>query len=837
MEFNVFGMSCAACSARVEKAVSSLEDVSECSVSLLTNSMHVEGNAEPKKIIEAVEKAGYNATEKNGSTVKNNPASKEIGISTEIKSFKARLTASVTILVFLMYVSMGHVMWGAPLPHFLSSNPVSIGITELLLSSAVMIINQRFFINGVKGALNLAPNMDTLVALGSASAFLYSVYALFMMSDAQLAGNTLEAHKYLHELYFEAAAMILALITVGKALEARAKGKTADALSSLMALAPDKATVLRDGKEIVISADEINVGDIFILKPGDRAAADGVVIEGTSSVDESALTGESVPVDKEVGDRVSAATVNCFGYLKCRTVKVGEDTTLSQIIKTVSDAQATKAPIAKLADKVSGIFVPTILGISVVVFIIWLLFDKGIGFAVARAVSVLVISCPCALGLATPVAIMVGSGLGARHGVLFKNATALEQTGRAKTVVLDKTGTITQGKPKVTDVFPFAGYTETELLSFAYALEKYSGHPLATAVTEYSESRAETDIAVSEFSTENGKGVCANVEFKEKSDKGYAGNIAYISSVAEASEAIKKQLEELSAQGKTPMLFAFSGEIIGIIAVADVVKEDSKSAVAELKAMGIEVVMLTGDNERTAKAIAENVGIERVVADVLPDEKMGVIEGLKKETNERIIMIGDGINDAPALVAADVGIAIGAGTDVAIDSADAVLVKSSLADAVKAVKIGRATLKNIRENLFWAFFYNIIGIPIAAGVFVYFGLTLNPMIGALAMSLSSFCVVTNALRLNFTKLSSEDLSKIKTKATEKEKKEMETLIKVEGMMCKHCENRVKSCLEAIDGVTEAEVSCEKGEALVKHSVDIPFETFKNAVTSQGYEVK
>lgn len=836
MEFKVTGMSCAACSSRVEKAVSGLDGVTVCSVNLLTASMKVEGTVSPESVIAAVEAAGYGASEK-GKT--NAPASGEIGINKETSTLRARLISSVIILIALMYVAMGHSMWGFPLPKNLADNPISLGLVQMILSATVMVINGKFFVNGFKGVIHGAPNMDTLVALGSASAFIYSVYALFVISDATLKGDMTVAHAYLHDLYFEAAAMILALITVGKTLESRAKGKTADALKSLMELSPKTATVIRDGKETEIPADEVAVGDIFLIRPGDRVPVDGIVIEGISSLDESALTGESIPVDKSENARVSAATVNLTGFLKCKATQVGNDTTLSQIIQMVSDAQTTKAPIARLADKVSGIFVPAVLGIALVTLTVWLILGATLGFAVARAVSVLVISCPCALGLATPVAIMVGSGVGAKNGILFKNATALEQIGKARVVVLDKTGTITLGKPTVTDVLPIAGYTEREILTLAYALEGKSEHPLARAIVNRAEKDGIPLIATENFASVSGKGVTARLDFGGKIGIAYAGNEAYISENTRLDADTEKTVEKLALEGKTPMLFAFAGEMIGIIAVADTIKNDSREAISLLNKMGIKTVMLTGDNSRTANAIASQVGIDEVVSGVLPDGKLSTVENLKSG-GDTVIMVGDGINDAPALASADVGIAIGAGTDVAVNSADVVLVKSGLTDVVNAIRIGRGTLAGIRENLFWAFIYNVIGIPIAAGVFYTFGLLLNPMLGALAMSLSSFCVVMNALRLNFIKLARTNAPATdgnEKMNDEKEEKDMETVMIIEGMMCPHCEGRVKKCLEAIEGVKEAVVSHEKGEALIKHTVEIPFETFKAAVEAQGYDVK
>lgn len=828
-------MSCAACSARVEKAVSAVTGVTECAVNLLTNSMKVEGDVQSADIVAAVERAGYGAAEKGFNSDTSAPASEQTGAKRNADKLKIRLISSVAVLILLMYVSMGHSMLGLPLPSFVERNPVANGLIQLLLSALVMVINQKFFISGIKGLIKRAPNMDTLVALGSFSAFAYSVYALFLMSDAQSKGQLDLAHRYLHEFYFEAAAMILALITVGKMLEAVAKGKTTDALKSLMELSPKTATVIRDGSEVVIPASEVRIGDVFVLRPGDSVAVDGIVLEGESAVNEAALTGESIPVDKKTGDRVSAATVNQSGYLKCEATRVGEDTTLAQIIKMVSDAQATKAPIAKIADKVSGIFVPFVLGVAIITLAVWLVTGATLGFAVARAVSVLVISCPCALGLATPVAIMVGSGLGARNGVLFKTAVSLEKTGKIKTVALDKTGTVTVGEPQVTDVIAVSGNTEA-LIKLAASLESKSEHPLAKAIAKYADENGIEVCEVSGFEAVSGNGVRASLTFEGKSGAGYGGKAEYISKDASVSAEFTDKADALAKEGKTPMFFSFAGELVGMIAVADTVKPDSAEAINELKEMGINTVMLTGDNSITANAVAEVVGIDRVVAGVLPDGKLKVIEELKQSGG--VIMIGDGINDAPALAAADIGIAIGAGTDVAIESADVVLVKSSLTDAVKAIKISKRTLLNIKENLFWAFFYNVIGIPIAAGVwYTALGLTLNPMLGAAAMSLSSFCVVMNALRLNFVKFNKKKITEENEMLFGKKNDGLQTELKVEGMMCPHCEGRVKKCLEEIEGVTEAVVSHKKGNAIVKMSAPVDTETLKNAVEAQGYKVR
>lgn len=829
-QFDVTGMSCAACSARVEKAVSAVEGVSACSVNLLTNSMGVEGSADVGTVIAAVEAAGYGASVKGAA--KSSDTGEDALKDRETPVLKRRLFTSLGFLIVLMYISMGHSMWGWPLPKALSANPVALGLSELLLTAIVMVINQKFFISGFKGLIHRTPNMDTLVALGAGAAFVYSTYALYAMSAAQAAGDLAGAMSWMHEFYFESAAMILTLITVGKMLEARSKGKTTDAIKGLMKMAPKTATIEVDGQERTVPTEQVKKGDIFIARPGENIPVDGVVLSGVSAVDESALTGESIPVEKAEGDSVSAATVNQTGFIRCEASRVGEDTTLSQIIKMVSDAAATKAPIAKVADKVSGVFVPVVISIALITALVWLLLGRGVGFALARGISVLVISCPCALGLATPVAIMVGSGVGAKHGVLFKTATALEETGRAAVVALDKTGTITAGTPKVTDVIP-SGMSEDELLRLAAALEHRSEHPLAKAVLDYA---AEKGVGVGE--TENfqaipGKGLSADIGGVTVC----GGNDAYIGSLAAIDAAAARKGEELAAQGKTPLYFAAGGKFAGMIAVADVIKPDSAKAVEELKGMGLKVVMLTGDNQRTAAAIGAQAGVDEVIAGVLPDGKESVIRRLKEQG--KVLMVGDGINDAPALTRADVGIAIGAGADIAIDAADVVLINGSLLDAAAAIRLSRATLRNIHENLFWAFFYNTIGIPIAAGAFVWAGLTLNPMLGAAAMSLSSFCVVTNALRLNLVNI--RDASKDRAKKPhaaqnnkESEEKKMTKTMKIEGMMCSHCEARVKKALEALDGVESAEVSHVSGTAVVTGNVDS--EKLKAAVEAQDYKV-
>lgn len=831
-QYNVTGMSCAACSARVEKAVSKVPGVTSCSVSLLTNSMGVEGTASDKAIISAVQKAGYGASKKGGSKAAES-ADESALRDTETPKLKKRLFWSVGFLIILMYFSMGHMMWGWPLPSFYNSNHVAMGLTQLLLTVIIMVINQKFFISGFKSLWHRAPNMDTLVALGSTAAFVYSTYALFMMTDAQTRGDMQAVSTYMMDLYFESAAMILTLITVGKTLEARSKGKTTDALKSLMKLAPKSAVILKDGEEKTVPIDTVQKDDIFLVRPGESIPADGVIIEGESAVDESALTGESIPVDKTAGDKVSAATVNRSGFLKCRAIHVGEDTTLSQIIKMVSDAAATKAPIAKIADKVSGIFVPAVIIIAVITTVIWLLLGHGVGYSLARGISVLVISCPCALGLATPVAIMVGSGLGAKNGILFKTAASLEETGRIQIVALDKTGTITKGEPRVTDIIPNGETTENELLKAAASLEKKSEHPLAKAVISYAESKSIICDDVSVFKALPGNGLSGTVNGKDI----FAGNLNFIKTKTEISPGIKEIAERLSGDGKTPLFFALDGKLLGIIAVADVIKGDSPKAVKELRNMGIRVVMLTGDNERTANAIGKSAGVDEVIAGVLPSGKEEAIKKLKKLG--KVAMVGDGINDAPALTRADIGLAIGAGTDVAIDAADVVLMKSRLSDVPAAIRLSRATLRNIHENLFWAFFYNTIGIPIAAGVFIPLGLTLNPMLGAAAMSLSSFCVVTNALRLNLFKLrdaSHDHKIKKHLKNVTEESKAMEKTIKIEGMMCGHCEAAVKKALEELPEVESAEVSHVSGTAKVTLKGEIGNDVLKKAVEDKDYKV-
>ncbi len=833
-QYNVTGMSCAACSARVEKAVSKVPGVSSCSVSLLTNSMGVEGTASPEAIEQAVRDAGYGASRKGNERKESSSRSEaeEALTDRETPILKKRLTASIGFLAVLMYISMGHSMWGWPVPQALAENPMAIGLLQLLLAGIVMVINQKFFIHGYRSLFHGAPNMDTLVALGSSAAFVYSTYALFAMTGAYTAGDTAAAEHYLHEFYFESAAMILTLITVGKMLEARSKGKTTDALKGLMKLAPKTATVVRDGAEVTVPVEQVRMEDVFLVRPGEQIPVDGVVLEGHSAVNESALTGESVPVDKEEGSTVSAATMNRSGFLKCRATRVGQDTTLSQIIQMVSDAAATKAPIAKIADKVSGIFVPTVIAIAAVTTMVWLFAGEEIGFALARGISVLVISCPCALGLATPVAIMVGNGVGAKNGIMFKTAVSLEETGKVQIVALDKTGTITKGEPQVTELLVEDGCTEEMLLSYAGALEKKSEHPLAKAVLSYIEGKEIKEIEVKEFEALPGNGLTG------KSEDGmlFGGNADFIGTKTTLSEKMQKAAQELAQQGKTPLFFALDHRLLGVIAVADVIKEDSAEAVRQLQHMGIRVVMLTGDNERTAKAIGVQAGVDAVIADVLPDGKERVIRDLKKQG--KVAMVGDGINDAPALTQADMGIAIGAGTDIAIDAADVVLMKNSLMDVPAAIRLSRAALKNIRENLFWAFFYNSIGIPLAAGVFIpLFQLKLNPMFGAAAMSLSSFCVVTNALRLNLIKIyDSRKDKKRRTHNKNREEKKMTKTMKIEGMMCGHCEARVKKTLEAVSGVESAEVSHVEGTAVVTLNAPVADETLKQAVEAQDYSV-
>ena len=836
-QYTVTGMSCAACSTRVEKAVSKVPGVTSCSVSLLTNSMGVEGTASPEAIVKAVEDAGYGASKKGAEkTASASAADAEDALKDrETPALKRRLIASLVFLVVLMYISMGHMMWGWPLPAALAENHVAMGLTQLLLTVAVMVINQKFFISGFKGLIHGAPNMDTLVALGSGASFVYSTYALFAMTDAQLRGDTAGVMQYMHEFYFESAAMILTLITVGKMLEARSKGRTTDALKGLMKLAPKTAVLLRGGAEVTVPIAEVRKGDVFVVRPGENIPVDGVVLEGSSAVNESVLTGESIPVDKAAGDAVSAATMNQSGFLRCEATRVGEDTTLSQIIRMVSDAAATKAPIAKVADKVSGVFVPIVIAIAVVAIIVWMLAGQTFGYALARGISVLVISCPCALGLATPVAIMVGSGMGAKNGILFKTAVSLEETGKVQIVALDKTGTITSGEPRVTDILPAEGVTEAELLAAAAALEKKSEHPLARAILQLAGERSMEIAEVEGFEAKPGSGLVATLA----GDALAGGNLKFISAQAAVPAALRTAAETLAEAGKTPLFFSRAGRLIGIIAVADVIKPDSPAAVRELQNMGIRVVMLTGDNARTAKAIGREAGVDEVIAGVLPEGKESVIRELK--TQGKVMMVGDGINDAPALTRADIGAAIGAGTDIAIDAADVVLMKSRLSDVPAAIRLSRATLRNIHENLFWAFFYNVIGIPLAAGVWIpLFGWQLNPMFGAAAMSLSSVCVVTNALRLNFFNIrSAKRDKKIKTVEVKIEAKEtatMEKTMKIEGMMCAHCEARVKKCLEALPQVDEAVVSHEQGTAVLKLNADVSDDVLKKAVEDQGYEV-
>ena len=884
-QYTVTGMSCAACSSRVEKAVSKVPGVTACSVSLLTNSMGVEGDVPPETVIHAVEDAGYGASLKGQGTAAQAQSASEAEDALkdrETPVLKHRLIASLGFLAVLMYMSMGHMMWGWPLPHFMDGNHVAMGLLQLLLAGIIMVINQKFFISGFKGLLHRALNMDTLVALGSGASFIYSTYALFAMTDAQLKGNDTAVMSYMHEFYFESAAMILALITVGKMLEARSKGKTTDALKGLMKLAPKTAVIIRDGVETKVPIEEVKKGDVFVVRPGENIPVDGVVLEGTSAVNEAALTGESIPVDKAQGDPVSAATVNQSGYLRCEATRVGEDTSLSQIIRMVSDAAATKAPIAKIADRVSGVFVPAVITIAVVTTIIWLLAGQTFGFALARGISVLVISCPCALGLATPVAIMVGNGMGAKNGILFKTAVSLEETGKMDIVALDKTGTITSGEPRVTDVIPSGGVTEKELVSLALSLEKKSEHPLAKAVLLYAKEQQIDAPEAADFQALPGNGLSGTLEGASLA----GGSFSYISGHTTVSAQEQASFERLASEGKTPLCFMKNGRLAGMIAVADVIKEDSPQAVKELQNMGIRVVMLTGDNERTARAIGAQAGVDEVIAGVLPDGKESVIRSLKEQG--KVAMVGDGINDAPALTRADIGIAIGAGTDIAIDAADVVLMKSRLSDVPAAIRLSRATLRNIHENLFWAFFYNVVGIPLAAGLwYPIFGWKLNPMFGAAAMSLSSFCVVTNALRLNLFKMhdaskdhpmrkraekaankggdkaenagavrmEAEDTRSIgqtangnETVSKEMQKSEnqknhinmegitMTKTMNIEGMMCGHCEARVKKALEALAGVESAEVSHEKGTAVVSMSADVADDTLKEAVEAQDYKV-
>ena len=853
-QYNVTGMSCAACSARVEKAVKKVPGVTSCSVSLLTNSMGVEGTASPAAILSAVQEAGYGASPKNASASKTSDASADLDAlaDRETPKLKRRLIASLGFLLVLMYFSMGHMMWGWPLPHWFDGNHVAMGLVQLLLAGIVMVINQKFFINGFKGLIHGAPNMDTLVALGSMASFVWSTYALFAMTRAQVDGNDELVMHYMMEFYFESAAMILTLITVGKMLEARSKGKTTDALKSLMKLAPKTATLVRDGAEVTVAITDVQKGDVFVVRPGENIPVDGVVLEGTSAVNESALTGESIPVDKAVGDKVSAATTNQSGFLRCEATRVGEDTTLAQIIKMVSDAAATKAPIAKIADTVSGFFVPAVISIAVVTTIVWLLLGHELGYALARGISVLVISCPCALGLATPVAIMVGNGLGAKNGILFKTAASLEAAGRTQIVALDKTGTITSGEPRVTDILPAGGVSESELLTLAASLEQKSEHPLAKAVLAYAETETIACPDVTDFAALPGNGLAARLDGMEI----YGGNAEFIAAKASVPAELQAEAARLAAEGKTPLFFGGAGRLMGVIAVADTLKEDSPRAIRELQNMGIRVVMLTGDNQRTADAIGRQAGVDEVIAGVLPDGKEAVIRRLQE--SGKVAMVGDGINDAPALTRADTGIAIGAGTDVAIDAADVVLMNSRLSDVPAAIRLSRATLRNIHENLFWAFIYNIIGIPLAAGVFIPFGLTLNPMFGAAAMSLSSFCVVSNALRLNLFDLHStkhdrkpksaalpaapvqpaaaENTAEPVSAPVVKEDNAMKKTLHVEGMMCGHCEARVKKALEALPAVDEAVVSHEAGTAIVTLNAEVSDADLKKAVEDQDYKV-
>lgn len=827
-QFNVTGMSCAACSARVEKAVSKVDGVSSCSVSLLTNSMGVEGTAKADDIIKAVEDAGYGASLKNDREKSAKSVDSDALKDTETPKIKKRLIASIIFLAVLMYISMGHMMWNFPLPSFLADNHIAMGLVQLLLTGIIMVINQHFFISGFKGIIHRSPNMDTLVALGSGAAFIYSTYALFAMTNAQLNGDMQAVMGYMHEFYFESAAMILTLITVGKMLEAHSKGKTTDALKGLMNLAPKTAVIVKDGVETEVSIDSVQKDDIFVVRPGESIPVDGIILEGSSAVNESALTGESIPTDKNVGDKVSAATINQSGFIRCKAERVGEDTTLSQIIRMVSDAAATKAPIAKIADKVSGIFVPVVIIIAIITAVIWLLIGDPFGSALQRAISVLVISCPCALGLATPVAIMVGNGVGARNGILFKTAVSLETSGNINIVALDKTGTITSGEPKVTDIVTSDGISEAELLQTAVTLECKSEHPLAKAIIGKAEEMQITRQEISNFQILAGNGLSGTLENTLVA----GGNLNFISSRAEIVSEIKAKAEQLAENGKTPLFFSKGNKLLGIIAVADVIKEDSPRAIKELRDMGIKVVMLTGDNVKTADAIGKQAGVDEVIAGVLPDGKEKVIQKLK--TQGKVAMVGDGINDAPALTSADAGIAIGAGTDIAIDAADIVLMKSRLSDVPAAIRLGRSTLRNIHENLFWAFIYNIIGIPLAAGLFIpIFGWGLNPMFGAAAMSLSSFCVVTNALRLNFVKIHSAKRDK---KIKVKEKKKMTKTMKIEGMMCPHCEARVKQVLEELPEVESAVASHEKGTAELILNKEISDEILKKTVEEQGYKV-
>lgn len=841
--YNVTGMSCAACSARVEKAVSKVEGVTSCSVSLLTNSMGVKGTASPDAIIDAVTKAGYGASLKGGDTAQTASPDKSALEDHDTPVLKKRLIASVGFLAVLMYVSMGHMMWNWPLPSFFNGNHIAMGLVQMLLTIIIMVINRKFFVSGFQSLLHRSPNMDTLVALGSGAAFVYSTYALFAMTDAQVKGNMDAVMNYMHEFYFESAAMILTLITVGKMLEAHSKGKTTDALKGLMDLSPKTAVLLRSGKEVTVPIEQVHKGDQFVVRPGESIPVDGVILEGASAVNESALTGESIPVDKAAGDSVSAATINQSGFLRCETTRVGEDTTLSQIIRMVSDAAATKAPIAKIADKVSGIFVPAVIAIAIVTIAVWLLVGQTVGYALARGISVLVISCPCALGLATPVAIMVGNGVGAKHGILFKTAVSLEEAGKVQIVALDKTGTITCGEPKVTDILPAENVTEQELLTLALALEQKSEHPLAKAILQYGEEQQLTASAVSDFQALPGNGLTGVLN----GSKLCGGNYQCVAAVAAVPDEMQQQARTLAESGKTPLFFSCDNQLLGIIAVADVLKEESPEAIRQLQHMGIQVVMLTGDNEQTAKAIGKQAGVDHVIAGVLPDGKEAVIRKLAAQG--KVAMVGDGINDAPALTRADIGIAIGAGTDVAIDAADIVLMKSRLTDVPAAIRLSRAALRNIHENLFWAFIYNIIGIPLAAGVWIpLFGWKLNPMFGAAAMSLSSFCVVTNALRLNLFQLNRSDRDKKlknavaaiqleQQSAKSSDDSGMQVTLHIKGMMCGHCEATVKKCLEAFPEVDEAIVSHTEGTAVVKLNAPADLAALKKAVTEQGYQVK
>lgn len=829
-QYNVTGMSCAACSARVEKAVSSIDGVSSCSVNLLTNSMGVEGTATSKEIIEAVEKAGYGASLKTKNKKVKSNSDDELK-DTQTPKLVKRLVASLLFLAPLMYISMGHMMWGWKLPSFMENNHIAMGLAQMLFAIIIMVINQKFFISGFKGLIHKSPNMDTLVALGSGASFVYSTYALFAMTVAQTKGDMSAVMSYMDDFYFESAAMILALITVGKTLEAYSKGRTTDALKGLMSLSPKTANVIRDGKEITVDIDDVAVGDVFVVRPGESVPVDGIVIDGESAIDESVLTGESLPVDKAVDDKVTSATINKSGFLKCKATRVGEDTTLAQIINLVSEASATKAPIAKLADRVSGVFVPTVIAIAIITFIVWLIVPKPFGYALSRAISVLVISCPCALGLATPVAIMVGNGKGAKNGILFKTAVSLEEAGKTQIVVLDKTGTITEGKPKVTDVIP-VGIPENDLLQIAYSLEIKSEHPLAKAIVEKAETAQIPPLDITDFESKTGNGLCGTLE----NSKIYAGSSKYISTVCDIS-SVKSDIERLSNDGKTPLLFAKDEKLIGVIAVADTIKQDSPEAIKQLKNMEIKVVMLTGDNKRTADAIGKQTGVDMVISDVLPDGKEAVVK--KLQSFGKVAMVGDGVNDAPALTRADVGIAIGAGADVAVDSADVVLMNSKLSDVCSAIRLSRHTLTNIKENLFWAFIYNIIGIPLATGVWIPItGWTLNPMFGAAAMSLSSFCVVMNALRLNFVNVtSSKNDRKIKEVNIDyTEEFKMTKTIKIDGMMCPHCEATVKKALEAIDGVTSAVASHTEKLATIELSKDVDTAVLEQAVVDAGYTI-